>query len=80
MPRKLQTKLLKLVLKRSELMRAPFRGSSWEKKTNQIDNKSVGNKSGARFRSKVEKLSVEKTWSAIEKVCFLLFIDISQLF
>ncbi len=72
MSRKLKTKLLKMVCKRSELMRAPFRGSSWTNKNNQIDKKSLfTNKTGEKFRSKVAKLSVAKSWSSIQEVCII---------
>jgi hypothetical protein len=70
MNRKLKTKLFKLVCKRSELMREPFRNSSWSNKKTQSDKKAlIVNKSGERFRSKIAKLSLGKTWSAIQKVC-----------
>ncbi len=72
MSRKLKSKLLKIVCKRSELMRAPFRGSSWTCKTSQTDKKSLfANKTGEKFRSKVAKLSVGNTWSLIQKVCII---------
>ncbi len=71
MSHKLKTKLLKMVCKRSELMRAPFRGSSWTSKTNQIDKSLFVNKTGEKFRSKVAKLSVAKSWSSIQEVCII---------
>jgi len=65
-----KTKLLKMVCQRSELMRAPFHGSSWTSKISQTDKKSsFVNKTGEKFRSKVAKLSVGNTWSSIQKVC-----------
>ncbi|CAF2721616.1 unnamed protein product [Rotaria sp. Silwood2] len=72
MPPKLNTKLLKNVLKHSELMRARFCNSSWTSKTSQIDKKSLTvNKTGQKFRSKIAKLSVGKQWSVILEVCFI---------
>ncbi len=72
MPRKIKTKLLKMVCKHSELMRAPFHGSSWTSKTGQTDKKSLfANKTGEKFRSKVAKLSIGNTWSSIQKVCII---------
>ncbi len=71
MTRKLKTKLLKLVCKRSEVMRQPFRNSSWSNKMNQSDNKPlVSKKPGDNFWSKITNLSVGKTRSAIQKVYF----------
>ncbi len=70
MTRQLKTKLLKAVCKRSELMRAPFRGSSWMNKLSETDKKSLPvSKTGEKFRSKLAKLSVGKSWSSIQKVC-----------
>jgi hypothetical protein len=72
MMRQLKTKLLKIVCKRSELTRARFRGSLWTSKISQTDNKSLFvNKTGEKFRSKVAKLSVGKSWSSIQEVCII---------
>ncbi len=69
MSRKSETKLFKLVCKQSALMRAPFRNSSWTNKTADSDKKtSIINKPGEKFRLKVAKLSIGKTWSEIKKV------------
>ena len=69
MPRKIQTKLLKMVCKRSQLMREPFRNSSWTNKTTQSDKKPlIMNKVGEKFRLKLSKLSLGKTWSSIQEV------------
>ncbi|CAF3752366.1 unnamed protein product [Rotaria sp. Silwood1] len=65
---KLKTNLLKIVCKRSELTRARFCGSSWTNKISETDKKSLFvNKTGEKFRSKVAKLSVGKTWSSIQE-------------
>jgi hypothetical protein len=49
---KAKTKLLKIVCKRAELMRAPYRASSWTCKTSRTDKKSLSvNKTGKTFRS-----------------------------
>jgi hypothetical protein len=75
MRRKLKTKLLKIVCKRSELTRARFGGSSWTNKTNQTDKKPLfAHKIGEKFRSKVAKLSIGSTWSSIQKVCMIFYI------
>jgi hypothetical protein len=71
MTRKLKTKLLKNVCKQAELMRAPFRGSSCPDKIDQTDKSLFVKKTGEKFRSKVAKLSVGKTWSSIQKVCVI---------
>ncbi|CAF2618493.1 unnamed protein product [Rotaria sp. Silwood2] len=67
MTRKLKTKLLKMVCKRSELTRARFRGSSWTSKSGKTDKSLFVNKTGEQFRLKLAKLSVGKTWSSIQK-------------
>lgn len=69
MTRKLKTKLLKIVCERSKLMRAPFRGAFRKNGISQTDRRLlfVG-KTGEKFRSSVAKLSVEKSWSSIQKV------------
>ncbi|CAF2114287.1 unnamed protein product [Rotaria magnacalcarata] len=68
MTRRLKTKLLKIVIKRSELMHDRFRGSSWTNKISQTDKKSLFvNKTGEKFRSKLLKLSIAKTWPSIQK-------------
>ncbi len=70
MTRQSKTKMLKMVCKSAQLMRDRFRDSSWTSKTSQLDKKPlVTNKTGKKFRSKVAKLSVGKTWSSIRKVC-----------
>lgn len=72
MPHKLKTKLLKNVLKHSQIIRSCFSNSSWTSKTSRLDKKSLTiNKAGQKFRSKIAKLSVGKTWLAIRKVCFI---------
>ncbi len=49
---KAKTKLLKIVCKRAELMRAPYRGSSWTSKISRTDKKALSvNKTGETFRS-----------------------------
>jgi hypothetical protein len=51
-------------------MREPFRNSSWTNKIDQFDKKTlIANRTGEKFRSKVTKLSVAKTWALIQKVC-----------
>ncbi|CAF1689928.1 unnamed protein product [Rotaria sp. Silwood1] len=68
MNRQVKTKLLKTVCKQAELMRASFHGSSWTNKISETDKKLLFvNKTGEKFRSKVTKLSVGKTWSSIQK-------------
>ncbi len=70
MTRSLKTKLLKVVCKQSQLMREPFQNSSWTNKIDQFDKKTlIANRTGEKFRSKVTKLSVAKTWALIQKVC-----------
>ena len=70
MTSKFQTKLLKNVLKRSQLSHSRFCGSSWTKKINETEKKpSCRDKTGEKFRSKVAKLSIGKSWSEIRKVC-----------
>ncbi|CAF3192687.1 unnamed protein product [Rotaria socialis] len=72
MTRRFKTKLLKIVIKRSELMHDRFRGSSWTSKISQTDKKSLfANKTGEKFRSKLLKISVAKTWPSIQKVCII---------
>jgi len=72
MTRQLKTKLLKSVCKQSELMRAPFHNSSWINKISQTDKKSLSiSKTGEKFRSKLAKLSVGKSWSEIQEVCII---------
>ena len=69
MPPPSQTKLMKLVCKRAGLARAPFRDSSWSKKSDSIEKKPLPlNKTGEKFRSKLTKLSVAKSWSLIKQV------------
>jgi hypothetical protein len=69
---KSKSKLLKIVLKRAELMRAPFRDPSWKSQINQTNTKpSFTNKVGRKFRSKLAKLSMGKTWTEIQKVCII---------
>jgi len=70
MTRQSKTKLLKMVCKNAQLMRDRFRDASWTSKTSQSDTKPlIINKTGEKFRSKIAKLSVGKTWSSIQKVC-----------
>ncbi len=72
MTRQLKTKLLKSVCKQSELMRAPFHNSSWINKISQTDKKPLPiSKTGEKFRSKLAKLSVGKSWSEIQEVCII---------
>jgi hypothetical protein len=68
MTRKSITKLLKLVCKHSKSMREPFRNSSWTNEKPSL----IRNKTGDKFRSKIIKLSVGKTWSSVEKVTDVL--------
>ena len=72
---KSKTALLKIVCKRTELMRAPYRGSSWTKsKISQTDKKKkmkkllFVNKTEEKYQSNVTKSNVEKTGSSIQKV------------
>lgn len=75
-----QTKLMKLVCKRAGLSRAPFRDSSWSKKSDSTEKKSLPlNKTGERFRSKITKLSVAKSWPLIKQVRILFSLDNSSL-
>jgi hypothetical protein len=63
------SKLLRIVCKRAELMRAPYRVSSWTNKISQIDkNKKKQNKK-LLFAIKSEtKLNDKKICSSIQKV------------
>jgi len=65
-----KTKLLKMVCKQAQLMRDPFRNSSSISKAAQLNKKPLSlNKTGEKFRSKLVALSLEKTWSLVQKVC-----------
>jgi hypothetical protein len=71
---KSKPKLLKIVCKRAQLMRTPYRDSSWT--TNQISqtNKKKSlfvNKTEEKYRSNVVKLNFEKKCSSIQKVCII---------
>ncbi|CAF5005528.1 unnamed protein product, partial [Rotaria sp. Silwood1] len=71
---KQQTQLLKNVCKRAELMRAPYRQSSWTNETQQTKKKSSlpGNQR-VNFQSKSIDSHVRKTSSLGEKVYIYLF-------
>jgi hypothetical protein len=78
MTRKVQSKLLKLVCKRAELMRTPYRGaavagSSWTSKTSQTNKKSLSvNKTEENFqfiKSNTTK-NGEKVVSNSEGMCY----------
>jgi len=68
---KSKTKLLKMVCKRAELMRAPFRDSSWTSNITQTDKKKplLLNKTEEKYGSNVTESNVEKTCSSVHKVC-----------
>ena len=69
MPPPPQTKLMKLVCKRAGLARAPFRDSSWSKKSDFTEKKPLPlNKTGEKFRTKLTRLSVAKSWPVIKQV------------
>jgi hypothetical protein len=70
---KSKPKLLKIICKRAELMRAPYRGSSWTtSKISQTNKKSlIVNKTEDKYRSKVAKLNFKKKCSSIQKVCII---------
>ncbi|CAF5012401.1 unnamed protein product, partial [Rotaria sp. Silwood1] len=65
---KQQTQLLKNVCKRAELMRAPYRQSSWTNNTQQTKKKSpLASNSRVNFKSKPINSHVRKTSSLGEK-------------
>jgi hypothetical protein len=59
---KSQSKLLKMVCKHAESMRAPFRDSSWTSKNGETNKKKsvVVNKTKEKNRSNVAKVNVKK--------------------
>ena len=71
---KSKPKLLKIVCKRAELMRAPYRDSAWTtSKISQTNKKKLlfVNKTEEKYRSNVAKLNFEKKCSSIQKVCII---------
>ena len=72
MSQKMKTKQMKNVCRQAELMRLPFRNSSWTSKVTETEKKPLLTKKvGDRFRSKVSKLSVAQSWPLIKQVGFI---------
>ena len=69
---KVKTKLLKSVLKRTELMHAHYRSSSWTIKMNETEKKSsFVNKTKTNFRSQVIFSRAPQIRPSAKKVCMI---------
>ncbi len=71
-----KTKLLKIVCKRTELMRAPFRVSPWptsyiNKKKNKKNKLLLVNPTQEQQQSTMVKSNIEKACSSIQKVSIM---------